>query len=293
MDLLSQMETFVRMAETGSLSAAARARSLSLPAVSRQLRALERDLGSALVIRSTRRLRLTDAGQRWYANCLRILRDLEAARADVSASNAPRGTLTVSMPVSLGLVVVMPRVHALLARHNELSVNVRMEDHIVDMVSDAVDVVVRGGIELPDTTSFISRPLLQFRRIPVASPAYLRRHGMPRDPETLARHECLVQLAAQGLLDEWEFLRGEETRTVRVSGRLRATPLALLEAALAGHGIALLPQWLVDRDAVAGRLKAVAVGWQTPPTTVWALYRAEARSAARVRAFVDAMTDPR
>ena len=291
MDLLSQMETFVHVAESGSLSAAARARSLSLPAVSRQLRALERDLGSTLVIRSTRRLRLTDAGQRWYASCQRILRDLDAARSEVSTSNEPRGTLTVSMPVSLGLVVVMPRVHALLARHKELAVNVRLEDHVVDLVSDAVDVVVRG-VELPDSTSFISRPLLQFRRMPVASPAYLRRHGTPREPEAPSAHECLVQLAAPGLLQEWQFLRGDEARTVRVSGRLRAAPLALRDAALAGHGIALLPQWLVEGDVAAGRLKPVTAGWQTPPSTVWALYRAEARAAPRVRAFIDAMTGP-
>src|SRR5262245_44998628 len=170
MDLFSQMETFVRVVETGSLSKAARTKSLSLAAVSRQLRALEQDLGLALIIRSTRRLRLTDAGQRWYQNCQRILADLEQSRAELSTSKVPRGLLTVSVPITFGLVHVMPRVNAMLARYRELSINVRLEDHLVDLVSEAVDVVVRGGLELPDSTSLIPRPLLRFRRLVVASP---------------------------------------------------------------------------------------------------------------------------
>src|SRR5689334_18893067 len=126
MDLLDQMETFVRVVETGSLSRAARVRSLSLPAVSRQLRALERDLGHALIIRSTRSLRLTEAGQRWFENCVRILADLEQARVDISSASTPRGVLTVSVPVTFGQVHVMPRIHALLARYRDLSINLRL-----------------------------------------------------------------------------------------------------------------------------------------------------------------------
>jgi DNA-binding transcriptional LysR family regulator len=286
------METFVRVVETGSLSKAARSRSLSLAAVSRQLRALEQDLGIALIIRSTRRLRLTDAGQRWYQNCQRILADLEQSRAELGTSKTPRGLLTVSVPITFGLVHVMPRVNAMLARYRDLSINVRLEDHLVDLVSDAVDVVVRGGVELPDSTSLIPRPLLGFRRLVVASPEYLRHHGAPRDPEALAGHSCLVQLGAVGPIQEWQFTRGEETRTVRVSGRLRATgPIALLESALAGIGLALLPEWLVSRELAGRHLKRVLSQWSTPETTVWALYRSEARSAARIKAFVEAMAE--
>lgn len=146
----------------------------------------------------------------------------------------------------------MPRVNALLARHRDLLINVRLEDHLVDLVSDAVDVVVRGGVELSDSASLIPRPLLRFRRFVVASPDYLRHHGVPRDPEALASHSCLVQLGAVGPIHEWQFTRGEDSRTIRVAGRLRATgPVALLESAVAGIGVALLPDWLVARELAA------------------------------------------
>jgi DNA-binding transcriptional LysR family regulator len=291
MDLLDQMETFVHVVETGSLSKAARARSLSLPAVSRQLRALERDLGRALIIRSTRRLRVTEAGQRWYENCARILSDLEQARREVDSPAAVRGSLTVSAPVTFGQVHVMPCVHTLLARHPDLSINVRLEDQLVDLVSEAVDVVVRGGFELPDSPSLISRPLRRFHRLAVATPAYLRRHGSPADPRALREHSCLIQLGAFGPLHDWRFTRGSEARSIQVSGRLRATsPMALLAATLAGDGIALLPEWLVDREIEARRLKRVLADWTTPLTSVWAVYRTESRAAARIKAFLDAMT---
>ena len=294
MDLFSQMETFVRVVETGSLSKAARSKSLSLPAVSRQLRALEQDLGLALIIRSTRRLRLTEAGQRWYENCQRILADLERSRAELNPSKTPRGLLTVSVPITFGLVHVIPRINALLARYRDLSINVRLEDHLVDLVSEAVDVVVRGGVELPDSTSLIPRPLLRFRRLVVAAPNYLRQHGVPHDPDALAGHSCLVQLGAIGPIQEWQFTRGEETRTVRVDGRLRATgPVALLDSAVAGLGVALLPEWLVSRELAARKLKRVLVDWTTPQTTIWALYRSEARSAGRIKAFIEAMSAER
>ncbi len=291
MDFLDQMETFVRVVETGSLSKASRVRSLSLAAVSRQLRSLEQDLGRPLIIRSTRRLRLSDAGQRWYENCVRILADLEQARNEVSGASKPRGALTVSAPVTFGQVYVMPRIHTLLRRHTDLSVSVRLEDHLIDLVSEAVDVVVRGGFHLPDSPSLISRPLLRFRRYVVAAPSYLRLNGVPTDPVQLQQHSCLVQLGAFGPLNEWQFTRGQETRAVKVSGRLRATsPAALLSAAVCGDGIALLPEWLLTDEFPGRRLKRVLYDWTTPQTSVWALYRSESRAAARINAFVDAMT---
>src|SRR5262249_27591789 len=159
-------------------------------------------------------------------------------------------------------VHVMPRLHTLLAQHGDLAINLRLEDHLVDLVSDAVDVVVRGAFELPDSTSLISRPLLQFRRFAVASPSYLRKHGSPGDPAQLRDHSCLVQLGAFGPLDEWQFTRGTETQTVRVEGQLRATsPIALSAAARAGDGLALLPEWLVREDLADRQLKRVLTDW--------------------------------
>jgi DNA-binding transcriptional LysR family regulator len=294
MDLLSQMATFVRIVETGSLSAAARAQRLSVPAVSRQLRALEDDLGAALVLRTTRKLKITQAGQNWYAHCTRILRDVDSARAVVSVARAARGLLTVSAPVSLGLAHVAPHMPALLKRHRGLTVDLRLEDHLVEPVTDAVDVVVRGAMQPPDSASLVAQPLLSFHRFVVAAPAYLRRHGEPREPAALARHECLVQLGGAGPLSTWRLFRDGEEQAVPVRGALRiSAPLAIRDAALAGLGVAFLPDWLVDTELAAGRLQRVLAAFTSGAITAWALYRAELRSSPRVRAFVDEIRSPR
>jgi DNA-binding transcriptional LysR family regulator len=282
------MATFVRIVETGSLSAAARGQRLSVPAVSRQLRALEEDLGAALVLRTTRRLKITTAGQSWYAQCVRILRDIDGARAQVSAARAVRGLLTVSAPVSLGLAHVAPRLPALIKRHRGLSIDLRLEDHLVEPVTDAVDVVVRGGLQPPDSTSLVAQPLLSFHRLLVAAPAYLRKHGEPREPPALARHECLVQLGAAGPLSTWRLARDGEEQAVQVSGALRiSAPLAIRDAAVAAVGIAFLPEWLVAGDLAEGRLQRLLPTYTSAPIAVWALYRAELRSSPRMRAFLE------
>jgi DNA-binding transcriptional LysR family regulator len=289
-DLLAQMATFVRVVEAGSLSAAARAQRLSLPAVSRQLSALEDDLGVALLVRTTRRLSLTDAGRRWYERSLRVLREIDDARAAVDDARGVRGALTVSAPVTLGLTHLVPRLPALLEGHPGLTVELRLEDRVVDLVADAVDVVVRAGVPLPDSASLIAQPLLRFQRVAVAAPAYLRRRGVPREPAALAKHECLIQLGAAGPLSSWRFFRGDEEHTVEARGSLRVNaPLALLDAARAGVGIALLPDWLVAADLEARRLRRVLGPWRTAEVTAWALYRVEMRTSPRVRAFVDAV----
>ena len=289
MDLLAQMATFVRIVDLGNLSAAARAARLSLPAVSRQLRALEDDLGASLVVRTTRRLKVTEEGRQWYAHCARILGDVAAARAAIGGGDV-HGTLTVSVPVSLGLSQVVPRLAALQRGRPGLAIDLRLEDHFVDFVADGVDVIVRGGAPPPDSATVIAHPLLRFPRVAVASPAYLRRRGAPRDPAALAGHDCLVQLGANAPLRTWHLRRGDDERAVDVAGRLRATaPLALREAARAGLGIALLGDWLVADDLARGTLRRVLPAWASPPITAWAIYRVEARSSPRVRAFLDGM----
>src|SRR5688572_22405366 len=131
------MLTFVRLIEGKSLSAAARSRGLSLPAVSRQLRALEEELGATLVVRSTRRLHVTDAGRRWYEHCVRILRELEEAQAEVRSSKLARGTLVVSASLTFGTFFVIPLLKGLSERHPGLSVDLRLEDQLVDLVGEA------------------------------------------------------------------------------------------------------------------------------------------------------------
>lgn len=291
MDLLAQMATFVRVVETGSLSAAARAQKLSLPAVSRQLRALEEDLGVSLVARTTRRLGVTDAGRRWYERCLRVLREVDDARGAVGGG-AVRGTLVVSASVTLGMRFVVPHVAPLLARHPQLSVELRLEDRVVDLAGDAVDVAIRAGVAPPDTASLVAQPILRFRRVVVASPAYLKKRGALKEPEQLTSHCCLVQLGGVAPLETWTLVRehdGDERR-VAVRGALRTSaPAAIRELVRSGVGVALLADWLVEDDLAAGRLRRVLPAWASRPISAWAIYRAELRGSPRVRAFVDAI----
>src|SRR5690349_10781260 len=131
MDLLTQMATFVRVVDGKSLSSAARAQRLSLPAVSRQLRALETDLGTSLIVRSTRRLHVTDAGQRWYAHCVRVLREIDEARAEVRSTKHVHGTLVVSASLTFGTVVIVPQLARLARAHPHLVIDLRLEDQLV------------------------------------------------------------------------------------------------------------------------------------------------------------------
>ncbi|MFT3771051.1 MAG: LysR substrate-binding domain-containing protein [Minicystis sp.] len=284
------MRTFVRVVEKGSLSAAARAERASLPLVSRRLRALEEELGATLLVRSTRRLRVTDAGRRYYEHCVRILREVDAARDDVAEGDAARGTLVVSASITIGLSLVIPRLAALARSHPGLSVDLRIEDRFVDLVGEGVDVAVRGGTPPPDSTAFVAHQLRRADRIVVGSPAYLRAHGVPRAPEDLARHACLVQLGGAGSVVRWTFTRDGVERTVDVRGAVRTNaPVALRDLARAGLGLALVTDWTVADDLASGALRRVLAGWAHPPVSIWALYRAEARGSPRVRAFVDAM----
>lgn len=282
------MATFVRIVETRSLSAAAVALRRSLPGVSRQLTRLEQELGTTLVKRSTRRLQITEAGQSWYAHCVRILSELDAARESVNAGRAARGLLTVSAPVSLGMAHIVPRIPAILRRHSGLHIDLRLEDHLVEPVTAGIDVVVRAGFDPPDSATLIAQPLLTFQRMIVASPAYLLARGEPVDAVALSSHECLVQLGGGGPLSAWHLIQRGKEQVIQVRGALRlSAPLAIREAALAGLGIAFVPEWLVASDLADGRLRRILSTCTSRPIMAWALYRAELRRSARIRAFID------
>jgi DNA-binding transcriptional LysR family regulator len=284
MNLVDQMQTYVRVVESGSLSMAARSTRMSTAAVSRQIAALENELGATLLVRTTRRLQVTEAGQRWYQHCVRILRDVEDARLDVSDARTPSGKVTISVGFSMGLWHVVPRVEGLLRRYPRLEIDLRLEDNVIDLVTDAVDIAVRGGFSPPDSASLIATPLTQFERVTVAAAGYLRVRGTPKDPRELERHDCLTMPAP---FARWRFQRNEETVEVTPHSRVRCvTPAAVREFALAGLGIAQLPAWLVSGDK---SLRRLFPGWTIAPIRVWALHRVELRGLPRINAVVDAL----
>ena len=288
MDLLGQMKVFVRVVESGSLTAAARHLRVSAATVSRQLLALEQTLGAPLILRTTRRSTVTDAGRQYYERCLRVVREIDDAQQSVRADKTVQGVLTVSAPVTLGLARVCPHVPALLAKHPGLRIDLRLEDRVVDIVSDGVDIAIRSGIDPPDSSSLIAQPLMIYGRVLVASPAYLDRRGEPEAPEALASHDLLLHLGAPGIAPGWQLFG--EGREVKVEGltSFRTNALfALRDAVLSGAGIALLPDWLVRDEIKRGALHLLLPAWSTPPGRVFLLHRVELRGAPRVRVFVD------
>ncbi|MEO7732848.1 MAG: LysR family transcriptional regulator [Kofleriaceae bacterium] len=290
MDLLAQMATFVRVVDGKSLSAAARGSRLSLPAVSRQLRALEGALGASLIVRSTRRLHITDAGQRWYEHCVRLLHDVEDAKASVRSTRSERGTLVVSVSVSFGLLFVVPRLAALAEHHPQLVIDLRLEDQLVDLVGEGVDVALRAGSPPPDSTSYVATPIKVMTRILVASPSWLRMHK-PRSPRQLVALPCLVQITPSGTTIRWHLQREDESVTLDVKGPARSNaPIALRDMAIAGLGAAYVPEMLVRSELASGTLKRVFPDWASPPITANAVYRTELRRDPRIRAFLDAIS---
>ncbi len=287
MDLLSQMATFVSVVDGNSLSAAARAQRLSLPAVSRQLRALEAELGTQLVIRSTRRLRVTDAGQKWYRHSQRVLAEVEEARQAVRPGKTAHGTIVVSASLTYGSVILVPKIARLSQQHPHLIVDLRVEDQLVDLVAEGVDVAIRVGSPPPDSTAFVARPIQTMQRVLVAAPRWLRKHGVPRTPAEVGRRECLLQVTPRGAPVRYRLVRDEREEVIEVRGHLRSNaPVVLRDLAVQGSGIAYLPDWLVEPDLASGRLCRVLPGWSSAPITAFAVFRTELRDTPRLNALL-------
>ncbi len=291
MGLFDQMATFVRVVDAGSLSAAARALRLSLPAVSRQLAALEAELDARLLMRSNRGLQVTEAGQRFYAESVGILGSVERARAATAGGDAIAGRIVVSVAISVGLELIVPRVAPFLAAHRSLQLELRLEDRLVDLIGEGVDVAIRAGIAPPDSTAYIAHVLGDENwRVAVAAPAYLRRRGRPRTVRQLAQHDCLVHLGPSGPNRRLTFHRGDEAADVELRGPAESNAaLVLRDLALAGLGVAVLPEWLVADDVSAGRLRRVLRGWRNGPSYTYAFHRVELRGSPRIRALIESL----
>ena len=293
MDLLDRLALFVRIVEAKSLSGAARASRLSLPAVSRSLRALERELDTTLVVRSTRRLHVTEAGTELHRRALRLLRDVDDARAAVTGGTEVRGTLVVSASIAYGTSIVAPRLPKLLASHPKLELELRLDDGLASLVGDGVDVAIRAGFPPPDSTAFVAKQLAPMSRLVVAAPRWLEKHRTPRAPRDLSRHPGLLQVTTRGTAVTWELSSGSKSETVEPVSRMRShAPSVLRDLCIQGAGLAYLPDALVADALASGALVRVLESWQGPPIRTWAVYRAELRGAPRLEAFLDVLPRP-
>jgi DNA-binding transcriptional LysR family regulator len=286
MDLLDKMATYVRVVEAGSFSAAAKQLRISSGAVSRQVAALEGDLRRTLLRRSTRRMEVTVEGRRYYEACLRVLREVEDAQA-TGRGMSHDGPLQITAPVTFGLDRVVPHLPALMTKHPGLRVDLRLEDRLLDLAFEGVDVAIRVGKPPTATADIIAHPLGSFRRLLVASPAYLKRRGQPKTPEALAKHDALTY-TAPGFTDAWTLIDEGRQATVRLNVVFRSTsPHAVRELAMAGTGIGLLPEWFVVDQTRSKALRVVLPAWRGPPVNVYAIHRTEHRGTRAVRALVE------
>ena len=286
MDQLKAMATFVRIADAGGFSAASRSLDLSVPAVVRSLAALEAHLGVRLFNRTTRRVALTEEGRLYLEHCRQILAAVDdAGRAVSSESSAIAGALRVTAPVMFGQLHVAPAVTRFVQRHRDVQIELILTDRVAGLLDEGFDVGIRIGT-LEDS-SLVARSLGEVRRLVVASPAYLRRHGVPRHPRDLARHEC-VRLS--GGARQLSFHEDGKVFTVPVHGSLRCNLVpAVVDACVAGLGCGVFMSYQVDAQLRAGALRVVLAGFEPPPRPVSLLVPHARLLPARTRAFVDAM----
>ena len=286
MDLLTRMATYVRVVEAGSFAAAARQLRLSSGAVSRQVGDLEARLETTLLRRTTRRMTVTSAGHRYYERCVRILHEVDEANTGERGSHLS-GVLQVNAPVTFGLEQVSPHVPALMKRHPGLRIDLRLEDRMIDLALEGVDVAIRVGARPPNSTMLIAHELASFRRILVASPVYLARRGKPRVPEALLKHDAL-SFGTGASADVWGLENPTRETRVRLNVVFRSNSLHSVRwLAMAGLGVALLPDWFVHRSVQQGVLRVVLPGWQSDPVLVSAIHRKEHRGTKRVRALIE------
>lgn len=284
------MLAFIKVVDTRSFTAAAERLNLSKSVVSRRIAELENRLGARLLNRTTRKLSLTEVGQAYYERCTRILTDLEEAEQAVADLHAaPRGRLRVNAPVSFGMQHLAPAIAEFLARYTSIEIEMDLNDRYVDLIDEGYDLAVRIG-RLRDS-SLIAKRLAPARRVVCASPAYLEKHGMPAIPEDLMNHNCLIYTNVPAA-EQWQFRVGEELRTVRVSGTLRANNGDLLHAAaVAGVGIVVLPTFMVGQALSTGALKTLLLDCYTSESNVYAVYPQNRHLSPKVRAFVDFLAD--
>ncbi len=284
MNLLDHLQTFVRIAEAKNISRAARSLGISTAMASRQLRALEQDLGVSLVRRTTRRLDLTEAGLELLDRARKLLAGADEARAAVQPGRGASGLLVMSVPVPLGLAAIAPLLPKLLRAHPRLSLDVRFDDRLVELPADGIDLAVRVGEAPPDTPYLVARKLASYERILCATPSFLRKHPVP-GAEALARTPCLVLGAAP---TRWRLQTASGVVLVTVEGPLRTNNmLALRDAALSGLGVAPLPAWLVHDDLRRRRLVRVLDDARLPTMQVMGLTHVDARGAHALRAVQD------
>jgi DNA-binding transcriptional LysR family regulator len=278
---------FAKVAELGSFSGAATELGLSKATVSKAVSRLEGRLGTRLFHRTSRRLSLTETGRVLSVRAAQILAEAEAAEAEASAQSAsPRGRVRMAAPMSFGLEHVAPALPDFLRTYPAVTLDLHLSDQMVDPVGEGFDLALRIAA-LPDS-SMVARRLCDIRRLVVASPAYLARHGRPHQPYDLAGHDCLGY-AYLSTPDTWRFTGPDSgEQAVSISGPLRVNNAdALMPALRSGLGIAVQPDFIVWKDLQEGRLEVLMPEWTLPPIALHLVTPSGAHRPAKVTVLID------
>jgi len=288
MDVFLSMSVFRRVAETGNFSEVAREMGITQPSVSKHVAALEKHLNSKLINRSTRQLSLTDIGKLYYSRCVHIVDELiETESLMRNQQSKPTGILRINTPVTFGELHIVPYLWKFLEDYPDLKLDLIMDDHYVDLVKDGVDVAIRIG-PLSDS-NLIAQKIGNSPRVAVASPDYLLEHGEPVSLKDLEKHACIVYTLLTTRSD-WHFTGPQGKETVRVDGRFQVNnPRTILQAVLAGQGIAVTPLWLIGDYVKSGQLKIILEDYTPTPLDIHALYPDRHFMPAKVSCFVEYM----
>lgn len=287
---LSRIRAFVQVFDAGGFSAAARQHGRSKALLSKYVTDLEDYLGVRLMNRTTRKLSLTEAGEAYYREVSQLLQQLDDLDASISdQTTAPRGLLRISAPRNFGERTLAPAIFAFMIKYPAVSLDLRLEDRYVDLVDEGIDVALR--ISTLQDSSLIARKIADMRLVIGASPDFLRRHGVPESAEALRTLPCVVDTNLQGQ-SNWRFVEAGRTVSVHVTGPVRVnSPLAALDAAIAGLGFAALPSYLAEPAIAQGKLMAVLQNSVPDGQTLQAVYPHRRHLAGKVRALIDHLVD--
>ncbi|VAW62618.1 Transcriptional regulator, LysR family [hydrothermal vent metagenome] len=286
MDRLGAMRIFVRIVKAGNFSAVARELNTTQPTISKKITRLENELGVKLLRRSSREQELTEAGQVYFQRCQRILDEIDETESIVRHQTiAPQGTLRITAPVDFSHSILAPLLKDFLQLYTDIHVDLILDNREIDLVAEGVDVAIRVG-ELKDSSLF-AKPVAESFFCMVASPEYLKQYGTPSRPEDLIKHNCITY----SLLRVWDIVKNEKPGTVSVTGNMRCNNGdMILESALIGAGLAILPYWLVYEKLKAGSLKQIMQEAMPDAVPVSTVYLDKKYLPLKVQSFIDFFT---
>jgi DNA-binding transcriptional LysR family regulator len=286
MDQFKQISTFVDVVAKGSLSAAARGEGIAPAMIGRRLDALEARLGVKLLQRTTRKIVLTNEGAAFLEDCQRILLDLENAESSVSERSArASGHLNISAPAGFGRQHVAPLLPSFLSEHRDVTLTLNLNDRVVDLIGEGIDVAIR--IATLSDSSLIGVKLADNKRVVVASPDYIRRHGKPKSLDDLSSHNCLA-MSSEGSQRGWTFRQNGKNVTLKVNGNMVCNDGAVLhDWALAAKGLAWRSMWEVGTEIESGKLVTVLDEFAAPGNDVYAVFAQRQHLPLRIRVLVD------